>query len=563
MWVADGRLGMWAAGRQRFDEADVWMLVGTNPFVSLQPPDFTGVPMHDPRRRVQEARRRGLKLIVVDPRRTEVASEADIHLQLRPGTDVVLFAGFLHLLLRDGHDDRDFCERWVDGLDDLRVAVEGCGPDVVARVCGVPRGDLEAAARLFGRARSGMAMSGTGPDMGPWSNLAEHLIRSLNVVCGRFPRDGDRAAGESVLGSPKAPPGMAISPDRTWERGYRSRLGYGTIKHQLPSASLPFEILEEGPGRIRALFVSGANPAAAIPDMDLAVEALSSLDLLVTVDPFLTETAQLAHYVIAPVMHLERPDTTRVYEANLEVPFAQYTPAVLEAPPDVVDDWEFWLRLAWEQGHTVTVAGRDYAPGGDIPATDEVLASFATRGQVPLDEVRRHPHGAVFDDVARRVVGPPNEAAGRFELLAPDVAAELEQAWGELTDTETADRRPRLVVRRVKQTVNSLGKQIPGLSPHPYNPCFVHPDDLAALGLSSGDDAVLTSDHGSIEAVVEADVTMRRGSVSMTHAFGSLGGGDHREVGSNTTRLLSLVDGIQTINAMPQMSAIPVTITPL
>ncbi|MET0627965.1 MAG: molybdopterin-dependent oxidoreductase [Acidimicrobiia bacterium] len=562
MWVVDGRMGMWAAGRQDFDTADVWMLVGTNPIVSLQGGDFTGFPIHDPLRRLHEAKQRGLRLIVVDPRRTEVAAQADLHLQLRPGTDVALFAALLHVLLRDGLQDDAFVSRWVDGLDALRTAVAPWTPRVAAARCDVPVADIEAAARMFGEAARGMALSGTGPDMGPDSNLAEHLIRSLNVVCGRYPREGDVTAGKAVLGSPKSPPGMAIGPDRTWERGYRSRLGFGTLKHQLPTGSLPAEILEPGPDRVRALFVSGGNPAAAIPDQELAVRALSSLELLVTVDPFPSATAKLAHYVIAPMMHLERPDITRAFEHQFEEPFAMYTPAVVDAPPDTIDDWEFWLRLAWAGGHTVSFAGRDYPPGTPVPTTDEVLASMATRGRVSFDEVKTHPHGKVYEHLSAPVVGPPVEGAeGRFDLLAPDVADELATALaGEAGDD--VDRPFRLVVRRTKETINSLGTRVPGLPRHPYNPCFANADDLDELGLAPDSLVTVASAHGSIRAVVQADATLRRGVLSMTHGFGGLPGDDDPLLhGASTTRLLSLSSGAQSINAMPHMSAIPVSLT--
>ncbi|MGE0795511.1 MAG: molybdopterin-dependent oxidoreductase, partial [Acidimicrobiia bacterium] len=569
MWVADGRLGQWAGGRQRFQDADVWLLAGSNPPVSLQGGEFTGFPIHDPIRRLTDAKRRGLRLIVVDPRRTEVAAHADLHLQLVPGTDPYLYAGLLHVLLRDGHEDAGFCERWVDGLGELRRAVEPFGPDVVARLCGLTADEVVAAARLFGSASSGMAMTGTGPDMGPWSNLAEHLARCLNVVCGRYPREGEPAAGVNVLGSAKSPPAQVIPPDRTWERGFRSRTGYGHLKRELPTASLPDEILEPGPGRVRALIVSGGNPATAIPDRDKAVRALRALDLLVTVDPFPTETARLADYVIAPVMHLERPDTTRTYEGLFEEPFAQYTPAVLEAPPGTIDDWAFFLRLAWAMGRTLQVAGREYAPGSAMPSTDEVLASFSTRGRVPLDELRHHPHGLLVAGAGPPVVGPALSGPGRpgpearFAVLPPDVAAELEAALA----TAPADlaRRPfRLIVRRTKETINSLGRRVPGLPRQPWNPCAVHPDDLAELGLASGATVELESDHGRVRAVVEADATLRRGVVSMSHAFGGLPGEDDDPTvhGTNTTRLISAEAETQAINRMPRMSAIPVTITP-
>jgi anaerobic selenocysteine-containing dehydrogenase len=565
VWVADARLGTWAGSRQRFEDADVWLLAGTNPIVSLQGGEFTGFPIHDPLRRLVEAKARGLKLVVVDPRRTEVAAHADVHLQLVPGTDAVLFAGLLHVLLAEGFEDRDFCDRWVSGLDDLRAAVEQCRPSVVAELCGVDADDLVAAARVFGSARSGMALTGTGPDMGPWSNLAEHLSRALNVVCGRYPREGDPVAGYHVLGSAKSPPAQAVSPSREWERGYRSRFGHGHLKRELPTGSLPDEILQPGPDRVRALVVSGSNPAASIPDQDRAISALSALDVLVTVDPFPTETARLSHYVIAPVMHLERPDTTRSYEAMFEMPFAQYTPAVVDAPPGVIDDWQFFLRLAWAMGSTITVAGREYAPGAPMPTTDEVLASFASRGRISVDELRAHPHGLAVDGIEPSRVGPPHEGAdGRFELLPPDVGEELAGAWAEATGPRPAERPFRLIVRRTKETINSMGKRVPGLPKHSYNPCCAHPDDLAALGVTAGDLVVVESAHGRVQAVMQPDTTLRRGVVSMTHAFGGLPGDDDdpRRYGANPTRLLSIDVDTQAISRMPRMTAVPVTLTP-
>jgi anaerobic selenocysteine-containing dehydrogenase len=563
MWVADARLGSWAGGRHRFEDSDVWLLAGSNPVVSLQGGDFTGFPIHDPLRRLMEAKQRGLRLVVVDPRRTEVAAHADIHLQLVPGTDAWLFAGLLHVILREGFEDRAFCEQWVNGLPEFRDALAAFTPEVVAGRCGVAVDDVVAAARLFGGGERGMALTGTGPDMGPWSNLAEHLARALNVVCGRYAREGDPLPGYNMLGSPKSPPAQAVSPNREWEQGYQSRFGYGQLKGQLPTASLPAEILQPGPDRVRALVVSGGNPAAAIPDQDQAIRALSALDLLVTIDPFPTETARLAHYVIAPMMHLERPDTTRGFEAMFEAPFSQYTPAIVDPPPGVIDDWQFFLRLAWARGSTLTVAGREYAPGATMPTTEEVLASFSTRGRISIDELKQHPHGVIIEGVEPSRAGPPRDGAGgRFELLAPDVATELAGVLASAS-TELDGTRPfRLIVRRSKETINSLGRRVPGLPKHPYNPCFAHPADLADLGMATGDLAVLASAHGEVRVVVESDDTLRRGVLSMTHGFGGMPGDDddpHR-YGTNPARLLSIDVETQAINRMPRMSAVPVAL---
>jgi anaerobic selenocysteine-containing dehydrogenase len=564
-WVAEGRLGRWAAGIQRFADADVWLLTGTNPLVSMQGGYFTGFPIHDGFRRLQQEKQRGLKLIVIDPRRTEVATRADIHLQLIPGTDAVLFAGLLHIMFAEGFENTAFTGRWAVGVSDLRQATAPFTPDVVASICGVEATDLIAAARMFGQATSGVATSGTGPDMAPWANVAEHLIQCMNIVCGRFPQAGDAPAGAAVLGSGKPPRAEVVGPNRTWETGYQSDSGYGLLQGQLPAISLVDEITRPRPDRLRALVVSGGNPAAAIPGQKHVVDALSALDLLVTVDPFPSETASLAHYVIAPVMHLERPDTTRAYESLFDQPFAQYTPALMDAPVGVIDDWEFFLRLGWAAGKSLHVAGREYAPGDTMPTTDEVLASFSARARIPLDEVKRHPHGMIFDAVEHVYAAPASDdATARFDVMPADVAAELAQALRAATHPAGEARPFHMVVRRAKETMNTLGKHLPGLPPTTMNPCSVHPDDLAELGLADGASVSVTSDHGSLRCFAHSDASLRRGVVSITHGFGRLpavaGEPGADSVGANVNMLLSMTADLQTISAMPRMTAVPVTI---
>src|SRR5262249_24845550 len=143
-----GRLGTWHAGRQRALDSDVMMLVGANPILSLCTAGFV---MQDATRQMKAAKAPGLKLIVVDPRRTESAHYADIFLQVRPGEDPTLSAGLWRMVLAEGWEDRAFCARWVNGLDALRRAVEPFTPDYVERRAGVPQASLRAAAAMFAR----------------------------------------------------------------------------------------------------------------------------------------------------------------------------------------------------------------------------------------------------------------------------------------------------------------------------------------------------------------------------------------------------------------------------
>lgn len=563
-WVADGRLGRWAAGGQRFADADVWMMVGSNPLVSMQGA-YTGFPIHDGMRRLDERLRDGLQLIVVDPRRTELAARATLHLQLIPGTDAALFAGLLRVLLTENLIDADFCARWVPGLADLAAAVAPFTPEFTADACGLDAADVVEAARRFGRAARGMVTSGTGPDMGPDANLAEHLLQTMNVVAGRFPRAGEPVVGTAVLGSGKRLPAQPVGPDRHWETGAPGPSGYPALNGEFPVVTLADDIRRDGPGKVRALIVSGGNPVGAVPGKARLVDAFSDLELLVTVDPFLSETAELADYVIAPVVHLERPDTTRAYEGLMDRPFAQYTPAVVAPPEGVIDDWEFFLRLAGAMGNPISVAGRTYLPGAPIPSTDEVLATFAARARVPLEQVKAHAHGLLVDDLEPVLAGPPEpDATATFDVAPADVVAEVAAlAAGLGTPTPPEPATLLLIVRRAKEVVNSTGTQLATLARRPWNPCHAHPDDLAELGLAGGEVVSLTSDHGTIDTVVRADATLRRGSASMTHGFGGRGAvADPPETGSSTNRLLSAERHLQPISGMPHMTAVRVRVGP-
>ena len=560
-WLRPLRLGDWAGGRQRFDSADVWLLVGTNPLVTMQGGDFTGLPVQNAARSLTAARERGLSLIVIDPRRSETAAQADFHLQLEPGSDAVLIAGLIHVILVEHREDRAFCAEYADGVAELRSALADLTPEVVAERTGVPAQQIIEAARVFATGPRGMAMSGTGPDMGPTANLTQHLIGVLNVVCGRFAREGDRASQDGILVAIRPPRAEVIAPQRTWEHGFRSRIGgYGMLNGELPSSILPAEILEPGLDRVRALVVVGGNPAAVFPDQELTVRALRSLELLVTIDPFPTETAQLADFVIAPTLALERADHTGYFDGIFAKPFAQYTQSVLDRPGEVVEDWQFFSELAAAMDLPIKLAGRELHPGMPRPTSEEYLAWTAERGRIPLTEVLGHPHGRVFDEIDPVTVAPDSGSGGRFSVLPDDVAEELVEALGA---PSTSDSYPfRLIVRRNRRMMNTLGRHIPGLAEEPANSCLMHPDDIAAIGARAGDWVRITSVHGQVLAICRIDATLRRGAIAMTHGFGRLPGQDvdlERD-GANPGWLLSLTAHTQTITAMPLMTAVPVTV---
>jgi anaerobic selenocysteine-containing dehydrogenase len=569
-WVSFERLGGWAAGREPFATADVMLLVGANPLVSLSTFNFNN---QHPVNSMRAARARGMKLIVIDPRRTETARHADVHLQPLPGEDPTLLAGLLHVILTEEWHDAEFCAQHVNGLEALREAVAPFTPDYVADRTAVDVGKLRQAADLFarrenGRRKRGSAASGVGPNMARHSNLAEHLLECLNVVCGRYARAGDHFPNPGVIGSRRPRRAQAISPRRSWEKGYRSVIGgYGTLFGEKMSGGLCDEILMPGEGRVKALIVDGANPVNAIPDQRKVVRAMRALELLVVVDPFLTNTARLADYILPPLMLLERPAIPpRDYETIiLPLPYSQYTPAVLKPPAgsELVDpNYVFWA-LARRMGKPLEFDGIPLdmeAP----PSTDDLLALIARNGQVPFEAIRQHDGGKIHAVEPQFVDEADPGTAGRFEVMPSDVDAEMKvvatEPWG-LPNGFTH----RLCGRRMRDVQNSMYHHLPVIHKrHPYNPAFMHPSDIAALGLSDGGSVRIVSAHGSIPAILEADESLRPGVVSMTHGWGGMPDEEEDYVshGASTNLLTTTDTGLDPINAMPVMSAIPVRIEP-
>ena len=568
--IAAGRIGMWAAPRHPLHDSDVRMMFGTNPLVALTATDFD---MSNPTKAMKRARARGMKLIVIDPRRTETARYADVFLQPYPGEDTTIAAGMLHIIFAEGWQDAAFCAAHVADLDALRAAVAPFTPDYVAQRAGIDADDLHRATALFARdSRRGGALAGTGVCMAPHSNLADHLVEALNVVCGRFQRAGERVVNPGVLRARQPRRAQVMQIGRSWEQGFKSRIGnYGTVWGEMMGGILSDEILAPGAGRIRALISHGSNLANIMPDQRKTVRALKSLDLLINIDPYMTETSKLADYILPTRMGYERADLTMyLYESLYTRPYARYT-APIAAPPagaELAEDWEIYWGLAQRLGLALEFDGVpiDMAT---TPDTDSLLAVIARHAPVPFATLQGYDVGHVFDEEAHFVEPADPDCTDRFTVAPDDVVAELAQvhaeqprpgAWASNGETFTH----KLTSRRLREVQNSSHRNVPAIRKRmPYNHAYLHPDDIAELGIAAGDKITITSDAGSIPAIVAAEPELRRGVVSMSHGWGTLPGETvYEQDGSNTGLLISTDRDLDPINAMPRMSAIPVRLEP-
>ena len=557
------RMGYWNAGKPRLADCDVMMIFGGNPLLSVAVANFT----YDPVKRMKVALKRGMKLIAIDPRHTETAQNAHLHLQPRPGEDASIAAGMIRMILAEGWHDQPFCDRHVLDLDRLRSAVEPFTPDYVAARVGIDPEQLRAATRMFAcDSATGIATCGTGPSMSPRSNRADQMVECLNVICGRFYREGDRIPNPGVQNKRRAFIAQAVAPFREWESSPTTGTGHGILFGELMSGVLADEILRDDPGRIRAMFVNGANPSVALPDQNKAIKALKSLDLLVAIEPFMTATAKLCDYILPPRLMFERADTVPAphYEPLIDAPFTQFVPPAVEPPPgsQVVDDWYPYWALCSRLGIPFAFMGQTLVVATP-PSTQDLLALILKDLQIPFEEVKRHPDGKIFDVEPAFVQPPDSEDTPRFDVMPRDIADEIDDLLAEHPPTASGPFTHLLTVRRLRGIMNSLGIIQPELRcRHPYNDSNLHPDDIVAMGLDDGAHVEITSDASAIIAIATADPTVRRGTLSMSHCWGGLPEEDlpSETMGVSTNQLVRTNRFVEKINAMPRFSSIPVSI---
>ncbi|MFJ3231888.1 molybdopterin oxidoreductase family protein [Streptomyces sp. NPDC086787] len=299
---------------------DCLILVGANPAETM-PPAL---------RYFRELRENGGTLIVVDPRRTRTAEQADLHLQPLPGADLALALGLLHLLIADGMVDADFVAERTTGYARARASAMAHWPERVERITGVPVAQLRQAAHAFGRARTGMVLTARGPEqqskgtdtVGAWINLclasgkAGRLHSGYGCLTGQGNGQGGREHGQKA----DQLPGYRSIEDPA-ARAHVAGV-WGVDPDTLPrSGRSAYEVLDSlgrsGPDGVRALLLMGSNPVVSAPRAAHVTERLRALDLLVVSDVVLSETARLADVVLPSTQWAEETGTMTNLEGRV------------------------------------------------------------------------------------------------------------------------------------------------------------------------------------------------------------------------------------------------------
>jgi anaerobic selenocysteine-containing dehydrogenase len=501
------------------DRTDLFVCLGGNPAVS------NGSIMTAPnvRARLKAIRARGGQVVVIDPRRTETAALADRHLFLRPGTDALLLLSVVNVLFAESLVRLGRLGQFVSGVDGLRAAASGFDPERTAPATGVAPGDVRWLARSLVSTPRAVLYGRVGTCTQEFGGLSAGLILAINVLTGHLD-----APGGSMFTTPAvdAVALLALTRFRGSFGRYRSRVrGLPEFGGELPVAALAEEIETPGRGQVRALITSAGNPVLSTPNGARLERALSGLDFMVSIDPYVNETTRLADVILPPTVHLERPH----YElalANYSVRnVAKYVPAVFERGPDQRHDWEICAELG---GRLLGPVLRGIGPLGRWVSPESLLDLWLRAGPygarrrlrgLSLSRLKKHPHGLDLGPLRPRLPGRLGPRTRTINLAPREYLDDLPRLRGRLRTSR--DDGLVLIGRRQLRSNNSwMHNSTRLVKGRPRCTLLMHSDDAAARGLADGDPAELSSASGTIEVPVEVTDAIMPGVVSLPHGWG-------------------------------------------
>ena len=485
-------------------------------------------------RRIEDARKENpnLKVIVVDPRRTDTAREADLHLPILPGTDVALFNAMLHVMLWENMADTDYIAAHTSGFDALRATVREYSPEAVAGLCGVPAADIITAARWFGQSPATLSLYCQGLNQSSHGTDKNAALINLHLATGQIGRPG--AGPFSLTGQPNAMGGREVGGMANLLSAHRD---LANPAHRAEVAALwGVDSVPETPGKtavemfeavargeIKALWIACTNPAQSLPNQTLVRAALAAAEFVVVqeVNAF-TETAEYADLLLPAAAWGEKEGTVTNSERRIT-----HLKAAIAAPGETRPDWEiatdFALRLGvllgkpadrlfpYTNAEAVFNEHRESTRGRDLDITGLSYALLDQQGpqQWPF------PEGAATGKARLYADGVYPTADGRAKFANPrylptaeviNTRYPLHFNTGRLRDQWHGMSRTGMVARLFSHV------ETPALS--------MHADDMARRSLKDGDLVRVKNPRGELLVPVEASEEMRVGQVFMPMHWG-------------------------------------------
>lgn len=510
----------------------VW---GTNPAES-SPPSWL---------RLLACKEQGAKIIVIDPRRTKTAERADLHLAVRPRTDGALALGMIHVMIEEDLYDHEFVEQWTLGFDDVKAEAAKWTPERTSEVTGVPAEDIVAAARMYATNRPGRIAFGVAPtQMGEGAARSVLLGRAiLRAISGNLdvrggeplnvPYDKEQFAWFENVGFDK----LVDHPLRTresvnaHETPIASITGYKTFREAQAAvrpdghtgcaymlfASQPAiyrAVLDQDPYPVRAIIVQGGEPMLAMGAAKKAYEAFTSdnLDLLVTMDLWMTPTAQLSDYVLPAADFMERSDISAHWGIGNFFVAGQ---KAVEPRHERRNDYDLWAGL-----------GRRLLDAGNWPDTlEKMLDRFLAPSGRTFAEWADGERNFSFPRMRYRKYeeegfatfsGKVELVPSLFERLGVDPSPRYTGPPYALPDADP-DEYPLQMIpgSRVRELTASNLRQASRLKKiHPEPLCDIHPDTAKAYGIEDGDRVEIERPEGTIRQRARVTTDIRADTIN-------------------------------------------------
>lgn len=537
------------------ENTDLCLVIGENPRVSQA--SFYSIP--NVLGELRRATARGARIVFINPRRIETPERGiGDTLLIRPDTDVWFLASLLHEIDALGGFDAGVIGRHGSHIDELRAFIAEFPAERTADVTGIAESVVQELAAAWVATPRASVHASTGLNMGRQGTLAYWLVHMLSFVTGRLDVEGGNLKSDGFYANARAGAGVPEQATMDTEFG-RVRRG------ALPGVLMADTILDST-DPVRALIVVAGNPLLSIGGEARLRKAFEQLELLVVLDIYPSATAELAHVVLPSTDQYERDDLNVVNIGTSARPFAQYTPAVVAPAHERKPEWWIAHRLLQELGEPSIL-------DDDQPDPWSKWRHMLQRGAgIELADLQAggDPHvlpppapGEFFD---RQVW----TADGKVDCCPPSFADAFVRCRA-LFDEMLRERGTlRLIHGRDPWMHNTWFSNLPRMKRggRTTNPLAIHPSDAAGLGLTTGDQVVVASPHGSVEASVALDDDLMPGVVWMVHGWGHRAsprmGVAAANPGTNPNALLPSGPGaFEPLSNQAHMTGIPVTVTPV
>jgi formate dehydrogenase major subunit len=490
-------------------KADVVIIIGANPTVN-HPVAATWI---------KNAMKGGTKLVVLDPRRSDLARSAHKFLQFKPDTDVALLNAMMHVIVSENLVDADFIASRTIGYDELKANVAAYSPEKMSPICGIPAEDIKEVARLYATSKGSMILWGMGVSQHVHGTDNARCLIALALMTGQIGRPGTGLhplrGQNNVQGASDAGLIPMMFPDYQHVSNADTRASFEKA-WKVPAGSLDatpgltvVEVMHAiKHGDIRGMYVMGENPAMSDPDANHARDALAALDHLVVQDIFLTETAYLAD-VILPASAFPEKDGSFTNTDRI----VQMGRKAINPPGDAKQD--LWilqelakrLGLDWKYAHVSEVF-------------DEMRHTMPNIGGITWERLDRE-HAVTYPC---KVEGDP----GQPVVFVDDFPREGGKARFVPADIIPANERPDAEYPLVLITGRQLehwhtgsmtrrATVLDAIEPDPI--ALVHPLDLVAMGAKPGDVITLASRRGEVQLYARADDSSPQGAIFVPFCY--------------------------------------------